>query len=109
MFCGLYEDELHVTLDLFWTDCTDFNHNNGPFDGDEFIWKNKGISDGNSNLWHHKYSLPCTKVLGFRACLFTSKVLLIAATKRYWCYVNTIESGKTYAIRSDVSDKYSIV
>ena len=39
LFYGLYEDEFHARLDLFWIEYTDFNHNNGYFDGDEFIWK----------------------------------------------------------------------
>ena len=34
LFNGLSEDELHVTLDLFCSDYTDFNQNNGHFYGD---------------------------------------------------------------------------
>ena len=37
LFCGLFEDELHVTLYVFCREYTDFNHNNGPFDGCKFI------------------------------------------------------------------------
>ena len=60
-----------VTLDLFWTDYTAFDNMIGSFDADEFIWKSKDIKEGKSNLCHQKYSLPCTKVLGFFACRFT--------------------------------------
>ena len=59
---------MDVTLDIFWTEYTDFDNRNCSFDGDEFIWKIKDIRDGNSNLWHQHYSLPCTKFLGFIAC-----------------------------------------
>ena len=50
---------------LFSTDYTDFDQEKGPFDSDKFICKSKDIGDGNSNLWHQKYSLHCTKVIGF--------------------------------------------
>ena len=33
-FRGLYEDELHFTLDLFWTEYTDLDNKNGMLDGD---------------------------------------------------------------------------
>ena len=57
--------------DIFWTDYTESDNNIGSFDEDEFIWKRKDIRYGNSHLWHQKYSLPCTKVLGFFACRVT--------------------------------------
>ena len=57
LFHGLSEDEMDFTLDLFWTDYTDFDKNNGSFDGNAFIWKSKDIRDGNSHLWNQKYSL----------------------------------------------------
>ena len=56
-------------------------------------------------MWHQKYSLPCTKVLGFVACRVTSNFLGIGASERYWGNVNTIGSGRRYAISSDVTEK----
>ena len=64
-FSGEYEEEIAVTQDIFWTEYTDFDNNIGSFDADEFIWKSKDIRDGNSHLWHQKYSPPFTKVIGF--------------------------------------------
>ena len=64
-----------VTLELFLTDYTDFENKNGSFYGDEFIWKIKYIRDGNSHLWHRKYSRPYTKVIGFVACRVILKVI----------------------------------
>ena len=81
---------MNVTLDMFWTEYTDFDNKIGSFDDDGFIWKRKGISDGNSHLWHQKYSLPFTKVLDFVACIVTSKVLGIGAAERSWGDVKTI-------------------
>ena len=71
--------------------------------------ENKYIRDSNSHLWHQKYSLPCTKILGFVACRFTSKVLGIGASESSWDTVKTIKSVKRSAISSDVSEKQSIV
>ena len=98
-----------VTEDIFWTEYTDFDNKNGSFDGDEFIWKIKDIIDGNTHLWNQKYSLTCTKVLGFVACRVTSKVLGIGAAYNSWGDVKKIKSGKRSKILiSDVSEKQSI-
>ena len=68
LYAGLTEKELNKTLDKFWSEYTKFNHKNDPFDSNEFIWSSKDICDGNSHLWHQKYSLPPTKDLGVVAC-----------------------------------------
>ena len=60
-------------------------------------------------MWHQKYSLPFTNVIGFDPCRVTSKVLCIGAAERSWVGVKTIKYGKISAIRSDVSEKQSIV
>ena len=98
-----------VTQDIFWTEYTGFDNNNGSFDADDFVWKIKDIRDGNIILWHQKYSLPCTKVLGFVAHRVTSKVIGIGAVECSWGDVKTIKYGKRSAISSDVSEKQSIV
>ena len=74
-FSGSSLKELHGTLDTLWSKYTLFDHKNDPFDSNEFICNSKDITDGNSHLWHHKYSLPSTKILGFVACMVTSKLL----------------------------------
>ena len=109
LFSGSSEEEMNVTLDVFWTEYTAFDNKVGSYDADELIWKSKDISDGNKNLWHQKHSLPFTKVLGFVACRVTSKVLGIGASERSWGDVKTIKSGKISDISSDVSEKQSIV
>ena len=98
-----------VTHDIFWTEYTDFDNKNSSFYGDEFIWNIKDIRDGNSHLWHQKYSLPCAKVLVFVVCRVTSTVLGIGAVDRYWGDVKPIKYGKISAVSSDVSEKQSIV
>ena len=109
LFAGSTEKEFHETLDRFWSRYTNFNQNNDPFDSNEFICNSKDINDGNSHLWHQKYSLPSTKVLGFVACRVTSKMLGIGSAERSWGDVKTIKSGKRSALGSDISEKQSIV
>ena len=79
IFSGASEEYMYVTQDIFWTEYTDFDNKVGSYDADEFIWKSQDIKDGNSHLWHQKYSLLCTKVIGFVACKVTSKLLGIGA------------------------------
>ena len=71
LFSGSPDKELHETLDTFCSEYTKFNIKNDPSDSNEFIWISKDICDGNSHLWHQKYYLPSTKVLGFVDCRFT--------------------------------------
>ena len=93
---------MNVTLDVFWTEYTDFDNKVGSYDADEFIWKIKDMRYGNINLWHQKYLLPCTRVIGFVVCRFTSNVLRIGAAERSWGDVKRFNLGK-YAISSDLS------
>ena len=75
---------MDVAQDIFWTEYTDFQNKNGSFYGDVLIFKSKDIRDGNSHFCNQKYSLPCTKVIGFIACRVTSKVLGIGAAEHSW-------------------------
>ena len=106
---GASEEEMDVTQDIFWTEYTDFDNNIGSFDADEFILKSKDIRDGNSHLWHQKYSLPWNKVLGFFSCRVTSKVLGIGTAESSSGDVKKIKYRKISSIISDVSEKQSIV
>ena len=42
-FHGILYDDMNYTINKFWRDYNDFNHNHGPFDGDYFIWISKYI------------------------------------------------------------------
>ena len=65
LFSDLSDDVARDDLDTVWSEYNHFNNNNDTFDSDEFIWSSKDICGANSHLWYQKYSLPCTKVLGF--------------------------------------------
>ena len=71
LFYGISGDEINFTLDKFWSDYTNFNRKNSPFNVDKFIWIIKYIYYGNSHLWRLKYSLSFTNMLGFKACRVT--------------------------------------
>ena len=109
LFCWISDDEMNDTFDTFWSDYTEFNYNNGPFDDDYFICSNKDILEGNSHIQYQKYSLPCTNVLGFVACRVTSKILIISGVKRFWRDFKKIKYVKISATSSDVPEKQSIV
>ena len=59
-------------VDRFWTEFADFCNRRGAFGATE-QWDGRHVRAGSSHLWHEKYSLPWTKVLGFVACRVTSK------------------------------------
>ena len=103
------EKGLHETLDTFWSAYTNSNSNIDPFYSNKFIWSSKYICDGNIHLWHHKCSLPSTKVLGFVVFSLTSKIIGMVSPDPSWGDVKTIKSGKISALGSDISDKQSIV
>ena len=65
MFRRSYEDKMYDTQDIFQTEYTDFDNNDGSFDGDGFRWKSKDIIDGKIHLWHQKYSLLAPGFLVF--------------------------------------------
>ena len=44
LFSGSSEEEMNVTLDMFWTEYTDFDNKIGLFVADEFIWNSKDIT-----------------------------------------------------------------
>ena len=87
---------------MFWSEYTDLDHNNGPYDDDEFIWIRKDIRDVNSHLCHHKDSIVRKKFLGFLAFKVTSKFLGVGADESSWGHVQKIKPCKRYSISSDV-------
>ena len=106
---GIYDGEMNDTIDMFWSQYQAFNNKNGRYDGDDFTWIIKDIIQGSSNIFHHNYSLPCTKVIGFVTCRLTLKILGIGAAECSWGDVKKIKYDEISATRSDVSEKHSIV
>ena len=89
LFSYLFNDEFHYIIDTFWSEYNNFNDKNDHFDSDELFCSIKYIRDSNIHLWYQKYSLPCTKVIGFVACIVTSKMIGMGSAERSWNSVNT--------------------
>ena len=61
-------------VSAFWDEYESFDKRTGVFDS-PCRWNAPEVTSGASHLWHQKYSLPHTEVLGFIACRVTSKTL----------------------------------
>ena len=70
-------------LDTFWTKFKAYPYRMYPYDVAS-RWLSQDVVKGESYLWHEKYSLHSTKVLGFVACRVTSKLCGIGAAERCW-------------------------
>ena len=108
LFHGCTEDELGDKKDKFWTEYQDFKNKSGNFEH-AYIWNSKDIQDGNSHLWHQKYSLKFTEVLGYVACWVTSKILGIGAAERAWKHVKILKSGQRGRLEIDSLEKQAII
>ncbi len=55
-------------IDTFWNEFKAFQNCTHPYYGPS-RWATYNVTKGNSYLWHEKYSILYTLVLGFVACL----------------------------------------
>jgi hypothetical protein len=82
----------HKIIDTFWNElkafhnCTHPHHNMSR-------WASSDCVSGKSYLWHEKYSLPYTIVLGYVGCYVRSKLCRIGPVKRSWGGVKQIKDG----------------
>ena len=98
---GMDEEEI---VDLFWSEFEDFRNQRGAF-GNLARFRSKVAKAGKSHLWHEKYSLPWTKVLGFVACRVTSKNGGIGVCERGWGDVKYIADGKRFNLGESIEDR----
>ena len=95
-------------VDKFWTEYKDFTNQTGPF-SKPGRWLTDNVLKGRSHLWHEKYSLPCTTVLGFVACCVTCKNLGIGAAERAWSGTKDIKDGKRANLGGESTEKRTIL
>ena len=95
-------------VDRFWSEFSDFRARRGVFESPQ-RWCSADALAGKSHLWHEKYSLHWTTVLGFVGCRVTSKVAGIGACERSWGDVKVIKSGKRSALSGESTEKRSII
>ncbi len=67
------------------------------------------VTSGNSYLWHEKYSIPYTSVLGYVACHVTSKLCGIGLAERSWGGVKQVKDGKWSHLSGESTEKRSIL
>ncbi len=73
-------------VDTFWNEFKAFQCCMEPFHHPS-RWATPDISSGRSHVWHEKYSIPYTQVLGYVACHVTSKLCGIGPAERGWAAV----------------------
>ena len=72
-------------MDTFWDKYSNFEKHRGRGDfADVVKYATEDVRAGRSHMWHEKYSLPYTKVLGYVACRVCSKLAGIGAAERSW-------------------------
>jgi hypothetical protein len=95
-------------LDTFWNEFKAFQQRLYPYDATS-RWLSVDVLNGNSYLWHEKYSMRTTKVLGYVACRVTSKLCGIGAAERSWGGVKQIKTGKRSHLSGASTEKRSIL
>jgi hypothetical protein len=95
-------------VDTFWNEfkafqcCMEPSHHPSQ-------WATPDVSSGRSHIWHEKYSLPYTQVLGYVACCVTSKLCGIGPAERGWAAVKTVKNLKKYHLGSESTEKRSVI
>jgi hypothetical protein len=100
--------DIEDVVDLFWDEVKCFEKKTKPFDN-VARWNTRNAVEGKSYLWHEKYSLPYTSVLGFVACRVTSKTLGIGPCERNWVSVKNIKRGKQVNLGGESLEKRSVL
>lgn len=106
LYSDLSEDEIPKRIDEFWEEYELFTSRSRNYSGTidfsrKNLWTSADISNGNSHLWHKKYSMRYTNLLGYVACHVTGKPLGIGEAERVWKKSKKIKSsGKTQQINS---------
>ena len=100
--------DIDDVVDLFWDEFKCFEKKTKPFDN-VARWNTQNAVEGKSYLWHEKYSLPYTSVLGFVACRVTSKTLGIGPCERNWASVKNIKTGKRVNLGGESLEKRSVL
>jgi hypothetical protein len=95
-------------IDTFWNEFKAFQNCTHPYH-EPSRWESYNVTKGNSYLWHEKYSIPYTLVLGFVACHVTSKLCGIGPAKRSWGRVKQIKDRKRSHLSGELTEKRTIL
>ena len=98
----------HKIIDTFWNEfkafhnCTQLYHNMSR-------WASSDCVSGKSYLWHEKYSLLYTVLLGYVGCRVTSKPCGIGPAKRSWGGVKQIKDKVRSHLGGESTEKKSVI
>ena len=95
-------------VDTFWNEFKAFQNCTEPFHVPS-RWATQDVLLGRSHLWHEKYSLDYTQVLGFVACRVCSKLCGIGPAERAWAAVKTIKRDKRSHLGGKSTEKRSVI
>ena len=82
---------------MFWDEFRAFQRELPPFDK-KARWNTANALAGESHLWHEKYSVPHTAVVGYSGCRSTSKGGGIGGAESSWGDVKHIKMDKWASI-----------
>ena len=99
---------LHEIIDTFWNEFKAFQNHTDPYH-DPCHWASFDVTSGNLYLWHEKYSILYTSVLGYVACCVTSKLCGIGPAERSWGGVKQVKDGKQSHLSGESTEKRSIL
>jgi hypothetical protein len=95
-------------VDTFWNKFKAFQSCSEPFHHPS-RWATQDVSSGRSHLWHEKYSLDYTQVLGYVSCHVCSKQCGIGPAERAWAAVKTFKRDKKSHLGGKSTKKRSVM
>ena len=98
----------HEIIDTFWNEFKAFQNCTNPYH-EMSRWASADCVSGKSYLWHEKYSLPYTVVLGYVGCRVTSKLCGIGPAERSWGGVKQIKDGVRSHLSGESTEKRSVI
>jgi hypothetical protein len=98
----------HEIIDTFWNEFKAFQNCTQPYHDMSHCASSDCVS-GKSYLWHEKYSLPYTVVLGVVGCHVTSKLRGIGPAERSWGGVKQIKDGVRSHLGGESTEKRSVI
>ena len=102
------DTDIPQKIEKFWLEFKQFQRKTGPY-SNPARWLTPEAVHGKSHLWHEKYSLPYTEVLGIMGCRYTSKQTGIGPCERVWGDVKEMKSGKRSHLSGDAVEKQAVL
>lgn len=96
----------HEMVDTLWNEFKAIQNRTNPYH-DASRWASYDVIIGNLYLWHEKYSLTYTTVLGYMAYRVTSKLCGIRPAERSWGGVKQVKGGKRSHLSGESTEKRS--